>query len=69
MMMTIFTLQQYLNEILILQQYSVYNVLKGHCKVPAIFKKPFSQLYKYFCNIAGFQWNILEIFLQYYGAM
>ena len=55
--------------ILTLQQYSIYNVLNGHCKVPAIFYKPFQQLYKYFCNIARFQWNIFEIFLQYYSAM
>ena len=41
MMMTILTLQQYQNEILILQQYSIYNVFNGHCKVPAIFQKPF----------------------------
>ena len=54
--------------ILTLQQYSVYNVLNGHSKVPAIFKKPFYQLYKYFCN-GIFQCNIFEIFLQYDGAM
>ena len=41
MMMTTLTLQQYYNEILILQQHSIYNVLNGHCKVPAIFQKPF----------------------------
>ena len=40
-MMTILTLQQYCNEILILQQHSVYNDLNGHCKVPAIFQKPY----------------------------
>ena len=34
-----------------------------------IFQKPFKQLYKFSCNIATFQWNILEIFPQYYGAM
>ena len=27
------------------------------------------QQYKYFCNIARFQWNIFKIFLQYYYAM
>ena len=31
MMMTILTLQQYENEILILQQYSIYNIFNGHC--------------------------------------
>ena len=41
MMIKIITLQQYYNEILILQQHSIYNVLNGHCKVPAIFQKPF----------------------------
>ena len=51
MMMTILTLQQYYNGI-ILQQHSVYNVLNGHCKVSAIFHKPLSQLYKYYCNIS-----------------
>ena len=30
MMMTILTLQQYKNEILILQKYSIYDVLNGH---------------------------------------
>ena len=69
MMMTILTLQQYYNELLILQQHSIYNVLNGHCKVPAIFQKPFQQLYKYSCNIEKFRWNIFEIFPQYYGAM
>ena len=39
MMITIPTLQQYYSEIL--QQHSIYNVLNGHCKVPAIFQKPF----------------------------
>ena len=68
-MMIIITLQQYYNEILMLQQHFIYNVLNGHCKVPAIFQKPFQQLYKYFCNIARFQRNIFEILLQYYGAM
>ena len=52
-----------------MQQHSIYNVLNGHCKVPAIFRKPFWQLHKYFCNIARFQWNIFEIFPQYYCAM
>ena len=68
-MIKILTLQQYYNEILILQQNSIYNVLNGHCKVPAIFQKTFSQLYKYSCNIARFRWNIFEIFSQYYSAM
>ena len=68
-MMTILTLQQYYNEILILQQHSIYNVLNGHCKVPAIFQKRFWQLYKYSGNIARFQWSIFEILPQYYGAM
>ena len=67
--MNILTLQQYYFEILILQQQSIYNVLNGHCKVPAIFQKPFWQLHKYSCNIARFQWNIFEILPQYYGAM
>ena len=40
-MMTILTLQQYYNEILILQQHSIYNVLIGYSKVPAIFQKLF----------------------------
>ena len=31
----------YYNEILILQQRSIYNVLNGHFKVPAILQKPF----------------------------
>ena len=48
---------------------SIYNILNGHIKVPAIFQKPFWQLFKYFCNIATFQRNIFEIFPQYYGAM
>ena len=39
-MMTILTLQQYYNEILILQQDFIYNVWNGHCKVPVIFQKP-----------------------------
>ena len=39
-MMTILTLQQYYNEILILQQHFIYNVFNGYCKVPAIFQKP-----------------------------
>ena len=69
MMIKILTLQQYYNEILILQQHSIYNILNRHCKVPAIFQKPFQQLYKYFCNIARFRWNIFKIFPQYYGAM
>ena len=38
-MIKILTLQQYYNEILILQQLSIYNVLNRHCKVPAIFQK------------------------------
>ena len=38
--MKILTLQQYYNEVLIFQQYSIYNVLNGHCKIPAIFHKP-----------------------------
>ena len=65
-MMTIITLQQYYNEILILQQHTIYNVLiqtskllNGHFKIRAIFHKPFHQLYKYSCNIAIFQRNIL----------
>ena len=37
MIMTILTLQQYYNQILILQQHSIYNILNGLCKVPAIF--------------------------------
>ena len=41
MIMRILTLQQYYNEILILQQHSNYNVLNGHCKVFAIFQKSF----------------------------
>ena len=41
MMMTILTLQQYYNEILILQQHFIYNVLNGRRKVPALFQKPF----------------------------
>ena len=69
MMMKILTLQQYYNEKLILQQHSIYNVLNGHFKVPAILQKPFWQLYKYSDNIARFQWNIFEISPQYYGAM
>ena len=36
----IITLQQYYNEILILQQHFIHNVLNGHCEVPAIFQKP-----------------------------
>ena len=40
-MVTILTLQQYYNEILILQKHSIYNVLNGDCKVLAIFQKPF----------------------------
>ena len=40
-MMTILTLQQHYNEILILQQHSLYDVLNGHCKIPVIFQKPF----------------------------
>ena len=32
MMLTILILQQYYNEILILQQHFIYNVLNGHCK-------------------------------------
>ena len=66
----ILTLQQYYNEILILQQHFIHNVLNGHYwKVPAIFQKLFLQLYKYCCNIARFQRNTFEIFRQYYGAM
>ena len=38
--MKIRTLQQYYNEILILQQHSNYNDLNGYCKVPATFQKP-----------------------------
>ena len=68
-MMTILTLQKYYNEILILQQHFIYNVLNGHSKVPAIFQKLFWQLYKYSGNITRFQWNIIEILPQYYGAM
>ena len=41
MMMTILTLHQYYNEILRLQQNSIYTILNGHCKVPAIFQEPF----------------------------
>ena len=40
MTMTIDTLQQYHNEILILQQHFIYDVLNEHRKVPAIFRKP-----------------------------
>ena len=69
MMMIILTLQQYYNEILMLQQHFIYNVLNGQCKVAAIFQKPFQQLYKYSCNITRFQQNIFKIFPQYYGAM
>ena len=67
--MTILTLQQYYNEILILQQHSIYNVLNEHWGVPEIFQKPLWQLYKYSGSIARFQWNIFEILPQYYGAM
>ena len=41
MKITILRLQQYYNEILTLQQHFIYNVLNGHCKVPAIFQKRF----------------------------
>ena len=41
MILTILILQQYSNEILILEQHIIFNVLSGHCKVPAIFQKPF----------------------------
>ena len=68
-MMTILRLQQYYNDILILQQHSIYNVWNGHFKVSAIFQKSFYQLYKYSWNIARFRRNIFEIFPQYYGAM
>ena len=40
-MMTILTLHQCYNEILILQQHSIHNILNEHFKVPAIFQKPF----------------------------
>ena len=66
MIMTIFTLQQYYNEILILQQHYIYHVLNGHRKVSAKFQKPFLQFHKYSSNIARFQWNIFETFPQYY---
>ena len=36
-MMTVLTLLQYYNEVLILQQHFMYNILNGHCKVPALF--------------------------------
>ena len=39
--MVIITLQQYYNEILMLQQYFIYNVLNGLSKVLAIFQKLF----------------------------
>ena len=68
-MIKILTSHQYYNEILIFQQHFIYNISIEHCKVPEIFQKPFQQLYKYSCNIARFQWNIFEIFPQYYGAM
>ena len=66
--MTILTLQQYYNEIWILQQHVIYNVLNGDRKISAIFPKPFYQLYKYSFNIASLQWNIFKIFPQYYSA-
>ena len=57
-MMTILTLQQYYNEILILQQHSVYNVSNRHCKVPAIFQKP--------ATLATFlKYIYINIFLKY----
>ena len=36
-MMTILTLQQYYNEILIVQQHFIYNVLNGHYNISETF--------------------------------
>ena len=47
--MSILTLQQYYNEILILQQHYIYNVLNGHCKIPAIFQRNILEIFsKYY---------------------
>ena len=55
-MIKILTLQQYYNEILILQQYSIYNVLNGHCKV-----------LQYFINLSNSFMNILAILQDFNG--
>ena len=69
MTMTILTLQQYHNKILILQQNFIYNVSNGHYKVDAVFQNPFQQLYKYSCNIStGYFQNIPSILRCYVGG-
>ena len=50
----ILTLQQYYNEILILQQHFIYNVLNGHCSfinIVAILQDFNGIFSKYFLNI------------------
>ena len=49
-MMAIFTLQQYYNAIIILQQHSIYNVLNGHCNVSAILEDFNGIFFTYFLN-------------------
>ena len=62
MIMTILILQQYYNEILILQQHFIYNFLNGHCKVPAIFRN----LSNSFINILAILQDFDEIFSKYF---
>ena len=60
-MMEILKLQRYYNEILLLQQHSIYNVLNRHCKVSAIFKKPSNS----FINILAILPDFNEIYSKY----
>ena len=60
--MTIRTLQQYYNEIWMLQQHSIYNVLTGHCKVLQYFRN----LSNSFKNILAILQHFNGIFLKYF---
>ena len=62
MMMTILTRQQYYNEILTLLQHFIYDVLNGHCKVPAILQKRLSNS---FINSLAILQDFNEIFSKY----
>ena len=62
MMVTILTLQQYYNEILILQQHSIYNILNGHYRVSAIT----FHLSNNFINILAILQHFKGIFSKYF---
>ena len=65
MMTSILTLQYYQNEILILQQYSIYNVLNIAIFSCFVFVQYFRNLYNSFVNIFAIFQDFDGIFLKY----